>query len=138
MSKVVTAVDNRNGAPYPERTGNPKRNVEMLQDEEDSFARPLDKLIVKAQDVFREAATVAGNKFMVESASSEQGKTVDTFIIKQLDEKGKLAKGFGFYNTSGVDWRQLPGSQRPRISGEDAFRLCATEGAPFELLQIMA
>jgi alanyl-tRNA synthetase len=133
LHALVPAVVDSLGEAFPELKNNPKRVAQVVRDEEESFLRTLDRGI----DLFDQAATIAGNSFLVENAHLKGDTDPAVYVTKQhiASAGGPIS---GHFNTAGVDWRTYSGPARPEISADDAFKLHDTYGFPIDLTQVMA
>jgi alanyl-tRNA synthetase len=121
MHKLVPVIVGTMGGAFPELKKNSYRVIELINDEELSFSRTLDRGI----QLFEEAAAVA----------------------KKQIEMGKSA-GYGSPPAPDLPWsdrerrhaKMYPAATYPRpiISAEDAFKLHDTYGFPIDLTRIMA
>jgi alanyl-tRNA synthetase len=105
---VPVIVESMSGA-FPELKRNPGRVIQLINEEESSFGRTLQRGI----QYFEEAAIIADNN----------SRTIDGLSIEDPKHDGSQANA----------------PLRPRIiSGRDAFKLHDTYGFPIDLTRIMA
>ncbi|MFG0282906.1 MAG: alanine--tRNA ligase [Phycisphaerales bacterium JB039] len=132
LSQLVPVVVEHMGEAFPELRKNPQRVREIVLEEEESFARTLDR----GFDLFEGAATRAGDRLVAEEASRGNDQP-EAFVVEQKAPELRSQGDRGKYNTAGVDWRAHDGAH-PVITAEDAFQLYDTYGFPLDLTQMMA
>lgn len=130
LHELVPMIAESMGDAFPELKKNPQHVIDIIKDEEHSFARTLDRGI----ELFEEAATKAGDAFLA-IARSRQDRAIDSFTHQ---ERQRLNIQPGYWNAKGFDWKNCPGQNRPIISAADAFKLHDTYGFPLDLTQLMA
>jgi alanyl-tRNA synthetase len=126
MHELVPVIVESMGAAFPELKKNPKHVADLIQEEEVSFGRTLDRGI----ELFNEALRRAYGRVAVAPIVSADSPVVDDEAI--VDKAIRIAEGRGapgeVSNLSG--W--------PQISALDAFKLHDTYGFPIDLTRVMA
>ena len=120
LHALVPVVVDSMGDAFPELRKNPQHVVELIKDEEISFARTLDRGI----ELFNEAADVAGSQFELQQERGPGGEPKSVLWDARRREHRDQYPRERF--------------KHPIISAQDAFRLHDTYGFPIDLTRIMA
>ncbi len=131
---VPTVVEHMSDV-FPElRAAHRGKNVEhvanLIREEEESFLKTLDRGI----HLFNDARARASERFE-ESADPVLKARIVGHIKTTTYQPDPSALA---YWSGEIVWRSFPGSDRPTISGTDAFRLHDTYGFPVDLTELMA
>ena len=137
LHRLVPAVVETMGQAFPELKEQPDAVTDLIRDEEQSFAKTLDRGIA----LFEQAANCSSNAFLksekVHVANNDKRKqNLLDWSHKQLVDQGIQLPNY--WNADGFNWNTYPLPGRPAISADDAFKLHDTFGFPLDLTQVMA